>query len=112
MLLEVLLISVEKTVQPWEKFLGAVVSVEDNWDAVCWSNGADVVGTSDTTSDRSLLGTVRDTLSGEVGGTTLRHLEDDWGLGIAGSLKGCNDSGGRGHVLGVSELRSSPWMQW
>ena len=38
-------------------------------------------------------------LSGEVCGTTLGHLEDDWGLGIAGSLEGCDDGGGRGDVL-------------
>lgn len=38
-------------------------------------------------------------LSGEICGTTLGHLEDDWGLSIASSLEGCNDGGRRGDVL-------------
>jgi hypothetical protein len=59
---EVLLISVEKTVQPWEELLGTVVSVEDDWNAVGWGNSADVVSASNTTSDGSLLVTVGNTL--------------------------------------------------
>jgi hypothetical protein len=104
-LLEVCLISIQETIQPWEELLGTVVGVQDDWDAVCGSNGANVVGTGNTASDRSSLVTVGNTLilseplydcilcmdisylSGEVGGTTLGHLEDDWGLGIAGSLE-------------------------
>jgi hypothetical protein len=31
---EVLLISIEEAIQPWEKLLGAVIGVEDDWDAV------------------------------------------------------------------------------
>lgn len=31
---EVLLISIEETIQPWEELLGAVVGVEDDWDAI------------------------------------------------------------------------------
>lgn len=41
-------------------------------------------------------------LSGEVCGTTLGHLQDDWGLSIASSLEGGNDGGGGGDVLSVS----------
>lgn len=63
-LLEVFLISVEKTVQPWQKLLGTVIGVEDNWDTVCWCESTDVVGTGDTTSDGSLLVTVCNTLLG------------------------------------------------
>lgn len=40
-------------------------------------------------------------LSGEVGSTTLRNLEDNGGLGIASSLEGSNDGGGGGDVLRV-----------
>lgn len=59
---EVLLISIEETIQPWEELLGAVIGVEDNWDAICWSNGANVGGTSDTTSDGCLLLAIGNTL--------------------------------------------------
>lgn len=107
-LLEVLLISVEKAVQPWKELLGAVISMEDDWNTVCWRNSADVLSTCDTTSDGSLLVailhalmsislyastlTMLSNLSGEVCCTSLGHLEDDWRLGIASSLKRCNDS--------------------
>lgn len=40
-------------------------------------------------------------LSGEVCGTTLGHLQDDWGLCVAGRLEGSNDGGGGGDVLSV-----------
>lgn len=61
-LLEVFLISVEKTIQPWQELLGAVISVEDNWDTVCWCKSTDIVSTGDTTSDGGLLVTVGNTL--------------------------------------------------
>jgi len=48
-LLEVSLICVHHAVQPWEKLLCAVICVEDNWNAVCWCNGANVVGSCDST---------------------------------------------------------------
>lgn len=51
-----------------------MVGVEDNGDTVGGGNGADVVSGSNGTSDRSLLVLVVDTLTGEVGGTTLRDL--------------------------------------
>lgn len=38
-------------------------------------------------------------LSGEVGGTTLGHLEDDRRFGIASSLERSNDGGGGSAVL-------------
>lgn len=114
--LEVSLIGIKETIQPWEELLGAVIGVEDDWDAVCWGNGADVLSTGNTSSNGSLLLIVGNTLvmisfesrneemmdsnlSGEVCGTTLGHLEDDWGLRIASSLEGCNDGRRRGDVL-------------
>ena len=81
----------ESSLDNYVQLLGAVVGVEDNWDAVCGRDGADIVGTSDGSLDGSALVLVVDTLSGEVCGTTLGHLEDDGGLGIAGSLKGCDN---------------------
>lgn len=99
--LEVGLISVQHAVQPGKQLLGAVIGVEDDGDAVCRRNGADVVGSGDGTVDgRELVG-VGDTLAGEVGGTTLGNLQDDGGLGVAGSLERGNDGGGRGDVLGI-----------
>lgn len=61
--LEVGLISIEHAVQPGEELLGAVVSVEDDGDAIGGSDGADVVGTSDGTGDGSLLAVIGDTLN-------------------------------------------------
>ena len=66
LLLEVGLISVEKTIQPRQELLGAVIGVQDDWDTVCWGNGADVVGTSNATGDGGLL------LA--IGNTLLKHL--------------------------------------
>ena len=96
--LEPLLIGIEHAIEPWEELLGAVVGVEDNWDAVCWSNSADVVGSSNGTSDGSLLVTVLDTLTGEVSRTALGDLEDDWGLGVTGGLERSDNSRGGGDV--------------
>jgi hypothetical protein len=123
-LLEVLLIRVQHTVQPWQKLLGTVVGVQDDWDTVRRRNCADVVGTSDSTGDRSLLILVVDALlrcqeiqlhrvrysmylSCKVCRTTLGHLEDDGSAGIAGSLEGSNDGGGRGNILFVISVCQS-----
>ena len=64
--------------------------MEDDGDAVDGGNGADVVGGGDGTGDRglTLLGAVLDALAGEVGGASLRRLEDDGGLLVAGGLEG------------------------
>ena len=62
MLLVVCLISIEKTVQPWEELLGAVVGVEDNGNAICGGDGTNVLSASNATSDRSLLLAVGNTL--------------------------------------------------
>ena len=51
-----------------------MVGVEDNGDTVGGGNGADVVSGSNGTGDGSLLVLVVDTLTGEVGGTTLGNL--------------------------------------
>ena len=93
-LTEVVLVGVEQTVEPWQKRLGAVVGVQDDGDAVCGSNGSDVLCCCDATGNGGSLVLVVNALTGEVGGTTLRDLQDDWSLRVAGSLERCNDGGG------------------
>lgn len=109
--LEVGLIGIKETVQPRQKLLGAVVGVKNDGDTVGWCDAADVVGSSDSSSNGSFLVAVRNTLycccqsllvspssagdlpylSGEVCSATLGRLDDDWGLRIASSLQGCYD---------------------
>lgn len=62
------------------------------------------MGSSDGTSDRSLLlfGRVLQALAAEKGGTTLRDLQDDGRVDVARSLETCVDDGGRGDVLIIS----------
>jgi hypothetical protein len=116
MSLEVFLVGIHKTIQPWEKLLGTMVGVQNNGDAVRWSDRSDVVGSGDTTSDGCLLFAVGNTLSAcqnwfsyvilkyvylscEVSSTTLGHLKDNRSLCIAGSLERSNDGRGRRAVL-------------
>jgi hypothetical protein len=102
-LLEELLLLHEHAIEPREELLGAVIGVDwcrlsveaagkgpasaltDNGDAVNRSDGADVVGGSDGTSNRRLLlvGAVLDALAGEVGGTTLACLQTNHQLSIS-----------------------------
>lgn len=98
--LEVGLVGLDHAIEPGKELLGAVVGVKDNGDTVGRGDGTDVVGTSNGTGNGGLLVGVGDTLTGEVGSTTVGHLEDDGRLGIAGSLEGGDDGGGRGHVDG------------
>jgi len=51
MLLEVLLISIEKAIQPREEFLGTVVGVENDWNAIGRCNGSNIHCTSSTTGN-------------------------------------------------------------
>jgi hypothetical protein len=83
---EVLLISGEHTVEPGEELLGAVVRVDDDGDTVGLGDGTDVVGTGNSSEDGSSLVLVGDSLSGVVGSTTVRELDDNGRLGITGSL--------------------------
>jgi hypothetical protein len=50
-LLEIFLISIEKTIQPWKELLGAVIGVKNNGNAVRGSDGPNVLGASNTSSD-------------------------------------------------------------
>jgi hypothetical protein len=62
MLLKVLLISLQKTIQPWKELLGAVVSVQNDGNAVRRRDGANILGSCDTSGNGSLLATVGNTL--------------------------------------------------
>lgn len=110
MLLEVSLILVKKTIQPGEKLLGAVVGMQDNWDAIGRSDCSDIEGACNTTGNRGLLLVIRNTLcqimseilirpnevhslylSCKVGSTTLGHLKDYGSLRIPGGLERSNN---------------------
>lgn len=72
---------------------------------VCYSHAvgrgdrADVVGRGDGTGNGRLLVGVVKALAAEEGGSTLRELEDDGGLVVAGTLEGGVDGGRRSDVL-------------
>ena len=58
---------------------------------------ADMVGSGDSTGDRSLLLVIWKTLAGEKGGTTLGDLDDDGALDVAEG-RGERAGGDRGDV--------------
>jgi hypothetical protein len=97
--LEVALILIHHAVEPGEELLGAVVGVENNGNAVGRGNGADVVSSGDGTGNGGGLAIIADTLTSEVGSTTLGDLQADGGLLVASGLKGSDDGGGGGDVL-------------
>jgi hypothetical protein len=62
MLLEVGLIGIHHTIEPWQKLLGAMVGVQHNGNAVDRSDRANVVSSCNGTTNRRLLRAVLDTL--------------------------------------------------
>lgn len=101
-LLEVGLVGVEHAVEPGEELVGAVVGVEHDGDTVSGGDGADEVSGGDGTGDRALLlGRVGEALATEEVGATLRDLEDDGRLVVAGGLENGVDNRRRGNVLGA-----------
>jgi hypothetical protein len=62
MLLEVGLIGIQHTVEPWQQLLCAVIGMKDDRNAVYGSNRADVVCGSNSTGDGGLLLVILDTL--------------------------------------------------
>ena len=66
MLLEVCLICIHHAVEPWEQFLCAMVSVQDNWDSVGWSDSANVFSCSNGTCNGSFLVAIFNTLTSHV----------------------------------------------
>jgi hypothetical protein len=57
------------------------------------------VGSGDGASNGGLLVTVAHTLTGEVGSTTLRDLQNDGAVLITGSFERSDNGGGGGDVL-------------
>lgn len=68
---EVSLIGVKKTVQPGKELLCAVISVQNDGNAVRWCNGTDVMGSGNTSGDGSLLFAIGDTLNTPISLLTL-----------------------------------------
>ena len=94
------LVRVEHAVKPWQELLGAVIGVEDYWDAVGWSDCADVVGGRHGSGDGGGLVLVVDALAAEVGSATLGELQDDGSLCILCGFESGDDGGRGGDVDG------------
>jgi hypothetical protein len=60
--LEVFLVRVQHTIQPWQELLGAVIGVQNDGDTVDGGDGSDVVGASNRSSNRGFLLAVCNTL--------------------------------------------------
>lgn len=71
MFLEVLLVGIKHTIQPRQKLLSAVVSVHDDRDAICWSDGANVVSCGNGPCNGSGLILIVNALASKVRRTTL-----------------------------------------
>ena len=100
MLLEVLFICLEHTIEPRETLLGAVVAVQDNWTVetdqstrhfvkkkpdihtVSLGQVLDVQRGRDGSKDGCLLLVIGKPLAHKVGASALRFLEDDRSLDI------------------------------
>jgi hypothetical protein len=63
-----------------------MIGVEHHGHAIDWSDGSDVVSRSDGSCNTRRLVLVVYALSGEVRGTALRGLEDDWRLLVSSSF--------------------------
>lgn len=98
MLLVILLVCVQHAVEPGKQLLGAVVRVQYHRDAICGSNGTNVVSACNGAGNGSLLIAIggglergqgvisedgkelrmkKSYLAGEVERSTLGHLQDD-----------------------------------
>ena len=106
MSLEIRLICIQHPIKPGQKLLGAVIGMENDGNAIGWSDGADVVGSGDSSGDRGTLvfivdslkhgqtvggrqGHVAAHLAGEIGRAALGGLEDNWSICITCSLERC-----------------------
>ena len=73
-LLEVLLVSIEHSIEPWQQFVSAVIRMQDDGHAVDWGDSTNIVSSSDCSSDRCFLIAVLDTFAGEESCSALRSL--------------------------------------
>jgi len=82
----------DESINPREKFFGAVVSVEDNRDSVLFSKSTDVEGSRDGTSNGCLEVSVIKTLTGIELRSSRRELDDDGGIVGFGGFEACVNS--------------------
>ena len=75
-------------------------NIQHDRNAVGGSNGTDVVGSRDSTSNGSRLVLVVYALTGKESGATLGGLEDDGAVLVASSLEGGNNGRAGGDVDG------------
>jgi hypothetical protein len=82
---EIILIRLEHTVEPRKEFLGTVIRMQNDRDSVVFGNGTNVHGQSDGSS----RGTIRvlATLSEHERASTIGHLDNDGGLGLASGFQ-------------------------
>lgn len=74
--------------------------MKNDWDFVDSGNASDIVCSSDSSHDRSILVLVLNALPAEVRSAALGHLKDDWGLRSLGCLKRRNDGRARCDIDG------------
>lgn len=79
-------------------YLGTVVAVENDGDAVVLGHQSDVLSSRDGPEDGGFLPGVLDALPREEGSTSIGKLNDDGGVDVPGSLQDGIDGGGRGAV--------------
>ena len=68
-------------------YLGTVVAVENDGDAVVFGHQSDVLSPRDGPEDGGLLPGVLDALPREEGGTSIGELNDDGRVDVPGSLQ-------------------------
>mmetsp|Transcript_7207 Transcript_7207/g.17625 ORF Transcript_7207/g.17625 Transcript_7207/m.17625 type:complete len:365 (-) Transcript_7207:37-1131(-) len=95
-LLVVILVGLEHTVEPREKLLGTVIGMENNRDSVVLGDGTDVHGQGNGTSG-STVGAL-DSLSEKEGSSSIGTLDDDGTLGLSGGFHAGVGSGRTGTV--------------
>ena len=85
MLLVVLFICIEHSIEPGQQFLCTMVRVHDDGDSVDRSNSSNIMSCSNCSCYRGflLLSRVLEPFTTEKGGAALRDLQDDRGLGVS-----------------------------
>jgi len=90
--LEITLTGGNQTINPREEALGAVIRVQNDRNTVLFGHGTDMEGSTDSTSDRSPVVCVVQTLSTVELGTTRGKLNDNRCVGFASGLETCVDT--------------------
>lgn len=64
-----------------------MIRVNDYGDTVCLGNRANILGTGNSTKNRGFLVLVINGLTGNIGSTTVRELDDDGRSALLGSFE-------------------------